>query len=50
MGTAGNRLARNTSFLNGGRGIDAIAGTIDGGGNRAFQNALSPQCSGVLCR
>ena len=47
--TAGNRLARNTSFLNRGRGIDAIAGTIDAGGNRAFQNALSPQCSGVAC-
>jgi parallel beta-helix repeat protein len=49
VATAGNRLARNRSFLNRGHGIDAIAGTIDGGGNRAFQNALSPQCSGVVC-
>ena len=37
VATAGNRLARNTSFLNRGHGIDAIAGTIDGGGNRAFR-------------
>ncbi len=44
LATAGNVLTRNTSFLNRGHGIDAIAGTIDGGGNRAFRNGLSPQC------
>lgn len=44
-----NRLSRNAVTFNGGRGIQAVAGTVDGGGNRAFGNALSPQCEGVFC-
>jgi parallel beta-helix repeat protein len=47
--TAGNRLSSNTASYNHLRGIDAIAGTVDGGGNRAFGNGLSPQCVGVSC-
>lgn len=49
-GSDGNRLARNTSSFNAGRGIDAVPSTIDGGGNRAYRNGLSPQCTGVFCR
>ena len=47
---AANRLSRNTATFNGRRGIQAVAGTVDGGGNRAFGNSLSPQCEGVFCR
>ncbi len=47
---AANRLSRNTATFNGGHGIEAGAGAVDGGGNRAFGNALSPQCEGVFCR
>jgi parallel beta-helix repeat protein len=47
---AANRLSRNTVTFNGRRGIEAVAGTVDGGGNRAFGNALSPQCADVSCR
>ena len=47
--TAGNRLELNTANRNRRRGIDAVAGTVDGGGNRASGNGLSPQCTGVSC-
>jgi hypothetical protein len=46
----GNTLAHNTAKRNGARGIQAVAGTIDGGGNRASGNGVSPQCAGVMCR
>jgi parallel beta-helix repeat protein len=46
---AANRLSRNMVTFNGRHGIQAAAGTLDGGGNRAYGNALSPQCSGVSC-
>jgi parallel beta-helix repeat protein len=45
----GNILARNRANRNGGHGINAVAGTIDGGGNRARLNATPPQCVGVGC-
>ena len=47
--TAGNQLERNTANRNRRRGIDAVAGTVDAGGNRASGNGLSPQCTGVSC-
>ena len=41
---------------NGGHGInsewvvsDPTKGVVDGGGNRARRNAVSPQCVGVAC-
>jgi parallel beta-helix repeat protein len=47
--TAGNRLSSNTASFNRLRGIDAVTGTVDAGGNRAFGNGLFPQCTGVAC-
>jgi parallel beta-helix repeat protein len=47
--TTGNSLERNTANRNAGHGIDAIAGSIDGGGNRARGNATPPQCQNVNC-
>jgi parallel beta-helix repeat protein len=46
----GNKLRGNTANGNRGRGITAIRGTIDAGGNRAHGNRRSPQCVGVACR
>jgi parallel beta-helix repeat protein len=46
---SGNSLARNTATFNHEHGIHAPDGTVDGGGNRAFGNTLSPQCVGVAC-
>ncbi len=49
-GTAsGNTLKRNTANNNQGNGIDAVPGSIDGGGNRASGNATEPQCINVAC-
>jgi parallel beta-helix repeat protein len=48
--TAGNRLSSNTASFNGLRGIDAVTGTIDAGGNSAFGNGRFPQCTGVACQ
>lgn len=45
----GNGLTRNVATGNAGVGIRAVAGTRDGGGNRAFDNGRQPQCSGVAC-
>jgi parallel beta-helix repeat protein len=46
---AANLLARNVAAGNAGHGILAVQSTRDGGGNRAFGNGRSPQCSGVAC-
>jgi large repetitive protein len=46
---AGNKLARNVVIKNRAHGIDAVAGTIDGGGNLAFGNTPLPNCLGVSC-
>jgi parallel beta-helix repeat protein len=46
---AGNTVASTTALDNLRRGIDAVAGTIDGGGNHASGNGLEPQCTGVAC-
>jgi parallel beta-helix repeat protein len=43
-------LTRNRANRNGDLGIEAVAGTIDGGGNRAFGNGNPLQCLNVRCK
>ena len=45
----GNSLKGNTASRNKGHGIDAVTGSIDGGGNHAAGNWLQPQCVNVVC-
>jgi parallel beta-helix repeat protein len=45
----GAQISADTAVGNGGHGIDAVDGTLDGGHNRAAGNRTSPQCVGVLC-
>lgn len=45
-----NEVARNRATDNGDLGIEADAGTVDGGGNRAFGNGNPLQCLNVECR
>jgi parallel beta-helix repeat protein len=47
--TTGNTIARTTARKNGGHGINALDGTIDGGGNRAAGNATPPDCVNIAC-
>lgn len=47
---ASSTLTANLALHNGAFGIEAIAGVIDGGHNRAFANASTPQCTTVACR
>jgi hypothetical protein len=47
---AGTLLRRNTVSDNGDLGIEAVAGVIDGGGNRASGNGNPLQCVNVFCR
>jgi hypothetical protein len=42
VSVSGNTLRRNVYDTNGGHGICAVAGNIDGGGNRGTGNALQP--------
>lgn len=42
-------LIRNRAFGNGDLGIEAVAGVIDGGGNRAWNNGNPLQCFNVVC-
>jgi TolB protein len=44
------KLTRNKARRNGDLGIDAAAGVIDGGGNRASGNGNPAQCTNVTCR
>jgi parallel beta-helix repeat protein len=47
--TTGNSVKGNTANQNRNHGIDAVAGSLDGGGNRAAGNAVPPQCVNVVC-
>ena len=47
---AGNTVASDLAAENGDFGIEAVTGTIDGGGNRAFGNGNPLQCLNVECR
>jgi hypothetical protein len=46
----GTLVRANTANDNGDLGIEAIEGTIDGGGNRASGNGNPLQCVNVVCR
>lgn len=45
----GTTLTRDRAFHNGDLGIEAVAGTLDGGGNKAHANGNPAQCTGVPC-
>jgi large repetitive protein len=47
--TTGNTIARTTARKNGGHGINALEGTVDGGGNRASGNATPPDGVNIAC-
>lgn len=47
--TKHNVLTRNVVVRNRDHGIDAVAGTVDGGGNVARNNTPLPNCLGVAC-
>ncbi|HEX4429211.1 MAG TPA: right-handed parallel beta-helix repeat-containing protein [Frankiaceae bacterium] len=47
--TKRNVLTGNFATGNHAHGIDALAGTIDGGGNVAHDNTPLPNCLGVVC-
>jgi hypothetical protein len=47
---AGALVKRNRANRNGDLGINAVPGTIDGGGNRAHHNGHPAQCVGGSCR
>jgi parallel beta-helix repeat protein len=46
----GARLSQNSANRNGELGIEAVAGVIDGGGNKAGGNGSSLQCVNIACR
>ena len=46
---AGTVVRKTRADGNGGFGIAAVAGTVDGGGNRARGNRVAAQCEGVAC-
>jgi hypothetical protein len=50
MDAPGSTLTRNTANHNGDLGIEAVAGTIDGGKNKAAGNGDPVQCQGVSCK
>ena len=43
-------LVANRARWNFDLGIEAIAGVLDGGGNRAFGNGNPLQCENIFCR
>jgi parallel beta-helix repeat protein len=45
----GTTITRNHSIRNFDWGIEAVAGTLDGGGNRAAANGQRAQCLNVVC-
>jgi hypothetical protein len=44
------KLTKNLGLLNGGLGIEAVRGVIDGGGNVARHNGDPRQCTNIVCR
>jgi hypothetical protein len=46
----GTFIRANTTTDNGDLGIEAVAGAIDGGGNRASGNGNPLQCLNVVCQ
>ena len=46
----GTIIRANTAIHNGDLGIEAVAGVIDGGGNRASGNGNPLQCLNVVCK
>jgi hypothetical protein len=44
-----SKLTRNSAFHNRDLGFEAVAGTIDGGGNRAHGNGNPAECTGLAC-
>jgi parallel beta-helix repeat protein len=46
---AGTVLRANAANRNGDLGISAVAGVVDGGGNRAARNGNPAECEGVSC-
>jgi Periplasmic copper-binding protein (NosD) len=46
----GTLIERNRANDNGDLGIEAVAGVIDGGGNKASGNGNPAQCTGVTCQ
>jgi parallel beta-helix repeat protein len=47
---AGNTVTRNQAVRNFDWGIEAVEGTLDGGGNNASANGQRAQCLNVTCR
>jgi hypothetical protein len=47
--SASTTVTRNLAVHNGNLGIEAVAGVLDGGGNRAFANGNSLQCLNIAC-
>ena len=45
----GAEVALNTAYRNGDWGIEAVAGVLDGGGNRAWSNGQPAQCLNITC-
>jgi parallel beta-helix repeat protein len=50
VNAAGTKLTRNTANRNQDLGIEAVAGVIDGGGNKAHGNGDPRQCTNVACK
>jgi parallel beta-helix repeat protein len=46
---AGNTITKNHADKNTNLGISAVAGNVDGGGNKAHHNGNPAQCVGVTC-
>lgn len=50
VGSPSTTITKNRAVRNGGLGIKAVEGVIDGGGNRASGNGDARQCLNVKCR
>lgn len=47
--SASTTVTRNLAVHNGNLGIEAVAGVLDGGSNRAFANGNPLQCLNIAC-